>query len=189
MELLEAITTRRTIGKSTGDLPRETIVELIEAAVWAPNHKMTQPWRFSVVSGSAREELGGIWARAAVSSVALDQRDAFVAGETKKLQRAPYVIVVSVRTDDNPIVAEEDFAATAAAVQNLLLAAHAKGLAAAWKSGKICYSGEVKRYLGLDPADRIIALVYLGAVATEEPKLKPRDVESVISWIGDAVPA
>jgi nitroreductase len=189
MELLEAIKTRRTIGKSTGDVPRETIVELIEAAVWAPNHKMTQPWRFSVLSGGAREELGRVWANAAVASVPLDQRDAFVSGESKKLLRAPYVIVVSVRTDDNAIVAEEDLTATAAAVQNLLLAAHAKGLAAAWKSGKICYSGEVKRYLGLDPADRIIALVYLGAVAAEDPKLKPRDISSAIRWIGDPVPA
>jgi nitroreductase len=189
MELLEAITTRRTIGKSTGDVPRETIVELIEAAVWAPNHKMTQPWRFSVLSGNAREELGQTWANAAVSSVPLEQRETFIAGETKKLLRAPYVIVVSVRTDENPIMAEEDLTATAAAVQNLLLAAHAKGLAAAWKSGKICYSGEVKRYLGLDPADRIIALVYLGAVAAEEPVVKPRDVASAIRWIGNAVPA
>jgi nitroreductase len=189
MELLEAIMTRRTIGKSTGEIPRETIAELIEAAVWAPNHKMTQPWRFSVVSGDAREQLGRVWAQAAVSSVPLEQRETFLAGETKKLSRAPYVIVVSLRTDDNAIVAEEDLTATAAAVQNLLLAAHAKGLAAAWKSGKICYSGEVKRFLDLDPSDRIIALVYLGAVAMEEPKIKPRDVAGAIRWIGDAVPA
>jgi len=189
MELLEAIKTRRTIGKSTGELSREAIAELLEAAVWAPNHKMTQPWRFSVLSGDARAQLGQIWAKAAGSNVALEQRETYMAGEAKKLLRAPHVIVVSVRTDENPIMAEEDLTATAAAVQNLLLAAHAKGYAAAWKSGKICYSGEVKRFLGLDPADRIIALVYLGAVGTEEPQLKPRDITGAISWIGEAVPA
>jgi nitroreductase len=189
MELLEAIKTRRTIGKSEGDVPRETIVELIEAATWAPNHKMTQPWRFTVLTGNARNELGRVWAASAAASVPADQRDAFIAGESKKPLRSPVVVVVSVRTDANPIMAEEDLTATAAAVQNLLLAAHAKGLAAAWKSGKICYCPEVKQYLGLDPTDRIIALVYVGAVATEEPKLKPRDVNSVIAWLGDAVPA
>jgi nitroreductase len=189
MDVLEAIKTRRTIGKSEGEVPRETVVELIEAATWAPNHKMTQPWRFSVLTGSRREQLGQVWAQNAAASLPLEQRDAFIAGEAKKLLRAPTVIVVSVRTDANPIMAEEDLTATAAAVQNLLLAAHAKGLAAAWKSGKICYCPEVKHFLDLDPSDRIIALVYLGAVAIEEPKLKPRDVTSAIRWIGDAVPA
>jgi nitroreductase len=189
MELLEAIKTRRTIGKSEGDVPRETILELIEAATWAPNHKMTQPWRFTVLTGSARAELGRVWAESAGASVPADQRDAFIAGEAKKPLRSPVVVVVSLRTDPNPIMAEEDMTATAAAVQNLLLAAHAKGLAAGWKSGNICYSLEVKQFLGLDPTDRIIALVYLGATAAEEPKLKPRDVLSVIAWMGDAVPA
>jgi nitroreductase len=180
MELLEAIKTRRTIGKSEGDVPRETILELIEAATWAPNHKMTQPWRFTVLTGSARAELGRVWAESAGASVPADQREPL---------RSPVVVVVSLRTDPNPIMAEEDMTATAAAVQNLLLAAHAKGLAAGWKSGNICYSLEVKQFLGLDPTDRIIALVYLGATAAEEPKLKPRDVLSVIAWMGDAVPA
>ena len=107
MDLIEAIKTRRTIGKSEGDVPRETIAELVEAATWAPNHKMTQPWRFTVVTGAAREELGQIWARSASASVPPEQRDAFVAGEAKKPLRAPVLIVVSLRTDANPIVAEK----------------------------------------------------------------------------------
>jgi nitroreductase len=86
-------------------------------------------------------------------------------------------------------MAEEDFAATAAGVQNLLLAAHAKGLAAGWKSGKICWSDEVKRFLGLELSDKILGLIYIGKTATEAPKLKPRDVESAIRWMGEAVPA
>jgi nitroreductase len=189
MDVLEAIATRRTIGKSEGDVPHAVIAELIEAATWAPNHKMTQPWRFSVLTGDARAQLGNVWAQSAAANVPADQRDAFIAGESKKPLRAPVVIVVSVRTDPDPIMADEDFAATSAAVQNLLLAAHARGLAAGWKSGKICYCPEVKHFLGLDPADRIIALVYLGAVAKEEPPLKPRDPAGAIRWLGAAVPA
>ncbi len=189
MDIIEAIKTRRTIGKSEGDVPRETIVELIEAATWAPNHKLTQPWRFSVVTGSAREALGQVWAQNAAASVPAEQRDAFIAGEAKKPLRAPALIIVSVRTDPNPVTAEEDLTATAAAVQNLLLAAHAKGLAAAWKSGKIVYSDAVKRFLSLELADRIIAIVYLGAVAKEDAPVRERDVEGTIRWIGDPVPA
>jgi nitroreductase len=189
METLEAIKTRRTIGKSEGELPRETVMELVEAATWAPNHKMTQPWRFSVLTGAAREELGRVWAEAAAASVPAEQRDAFIAGESKKPLRSPTLIIVSVRTDPNPIMADEDLTATAAATQNLLLAAHAKGIAAGWKSGKICYCDEVKRFLELDLTDRIIAILYLGLTAKEEPMVKGRDAASAIRWIGEAVPA
>jgi nitroreductase len=186
METLEAIRTRRTVGKSSGEVSRETIRELIEAATWAPNHKLTQPWRFSVLTGAARERLGAVWGRAAAAKADPAVRAAVLEGESKKPLRAPALIIVSTRTDANPVTAEEDLTATAAAVQNLLLAAHANGLSAAWKTGKIVYSAEVKQFLGLDPSDRIIAVVYLGAVALEEPAPREREVAGSISWLDEA---
>jgi nitroreductase len=189
MDTMEAIRNRRTIGKSTGDVPRETIRELIEAATWAPNHKLTQPWRFVVLAGSARERLGEVWGNAAAAAADPAVRDAVREGEAKKLLRSPVVIVASTRTDENPVMAEEDLTATAAAVQNLLLAAHANGLSAAWKTGKIVYSDPVKAFLGLDPTDRIVAFVYLGAVAKEEPARRDRSVDGTITWMDEtAVP-
>jgi nitroreductase len=186
MDTIEAIRNRRTIGKSTGDVPREIIRELIEAATWAPNHKLTQPWRFVVLTGSARERLGEVWGQAAAATADPAVRDAVRAGEAKKPLRSPVLIVVSARTDPNPVTAEEDLTATAAAVQNLLLAAHAKGLSAAWKTGKIVYSSEVKAFLGLDPSDRVVAFVYLGAVAKEEAAPRDRSVENAITWMDEA---
>jgi len=186
METLEAIRTRRTVGKSTGDVPREMIAELVEAATWAPNHKLTQPWRFTVVTGAARERLGAVWAREAAATAEPAARAAVLEGEAKKPLRAPALIVVSTRTDANPVTAEEDLAATAAAVQNLLLAAHAKGLSAAWKTGKIVHNAEVKRFLGIEPSDRVIAVVYLGAVAKEETAARGRAVASTITWLDEA---
>jgi nitroreductase len=191
METFEAIRNRRTIGKSTGDVPRETIRELIEAATWAPNHKLTQPWKFAVLTGSARERLGSVWGKAAAAAVDANDiaRASIEEGEAKKLLRAPAVIVVSTRTDPDWVRAEEDLTATAAAVQNLLLAAHAKGLSAAWKTGKIVHSPEVKAFLGLDPDDKIVAVVYLGASATEDVAPRNRDVDTTITWMdGAAVP-
>ena len=186
MDTMEAIRSRRTIGKSTGDVPRETIRELIEAATWAPNHKLTQPWRFVVLTGSARERLGEVWGRVAAAKADAAARDAVREGEAKKPLRAPAVIVVSARTDSNPVTAEEDLAATAAAVQNLLLAAHAHGLSAAWKTGKIVYSSEVKAFLGLEPSDRIVAFVYLGAVSSEASTPRARFIDSTITWMDEA---
>lgn len=185
MNVMEAIRNRRTIGKSAGDIPRETIRELIEAAVWAPNHKLTQPWKFNVLTGAARERLGAVWGAAAAAkadpAAAASVRD----GEAKKPLRAPAIVVVSTRTDPNPMTAEEDLTATAAAVQNMLLAAHAKGLSAAWKTGKIVYSSEVKAFLGLDSSDRIVAFVYLGAEAREEPLPRDRDIDGTITWMDE----
>lgn len=187
MDTLEAIRTRRTIGKSTGEIPRETIAELIETATTAPNHKLTQPWRFAVVTGSARERLGEIWAREATADADPKVRDAMFEGEAKKPLRSPVLIVVAAHTDPNPVTAEEDIVATAAAVQNLLLAAHAKGLSGAWKTGKIVHSLGVKQFLGFDPSDRIIAVVYLGAEAKEDPGSRERRVASTINWLDESV--
>jgi nitroreductase len=186
METFEAIRNRRTIGKSAGDVPRETIRELIEAATWAPNHKLTQPWKFAVLTGAARERLGAVWGAAAAAKADPAVRASVEEGEAKKLSRAPVVIVVSTCTDPDWVRAEEDLTATAAAVQNLLLAAHAKGLSAAWKTGKIVHSPEVKAFLGLDPGDRIVAVVYLGATAKEDPVPRNRDVETRITWMDEA---
>jgi nitroreductase len=186
MDVLKAIRSRRTIGTLQGDVPADTIRELVEAATWAPNHKLTEPWRFTVLRGEARAELGKLWAPRAAEAIPADQREKFIEGEARKPLRAPVLIVVSTCVDENPVRAEEDFAATAAAVQNLLLAAHAKGLGAAWKTGKIVHDPEVKRFLGLDPADRIVAMVYLGTEPAEEPQARPRDVEGVIRWLGDS---
>ncbi|MGA2395246.1 MAG: nitroreductase [Candidatus Lustribacter sp.] len=185
MDTLEAIRTRRSVGLSQGDVSRETISELIETATLAPNHKLTQPWRFTVVKGAARERLGEVWAREAAAGVDPAKRAAVMEGEARKPLRAPVVIAVSTRTDPNPVTAEEDLTATAAAVQNLLLAAHAKGLSAAWKTGKITSSLEVKRFLGLEPSDRIIAMVYLGAEGKEQPGSRDRRVRSTITWLDE----
>ena len=182
---MEAIRTRRSVGLSTGDVSRETIKELIDTATMAPNHKLTQPWRFTVVKGAARERLGEVWAEDACVGIDPAKRQAMYDGEKKKPLRAPVLIVVSTRTDKNPVTAEEDLIATAAATQNLLLAAHAKGLSAAWKTGKITSSTPVKQFLGLDSSDRILAVVYLGAQGTEVPGSRERRVPSTITWFDD----
>jgi nitroreductase len=189
MDTLEAIRNRRTIGKSTGDVAPEQIRELIEAATWAPNHKLTQPWKFNVVTGAGREQLGAVWGAAASAHAESAVRDAIRDGEARKLLRSPAVIVVSTRTDPDWVRAEEDLTATAAGVQNMLLAAHARGLSAAWKTGKIVHNAEVKAFLGLDPTDKIVAFVYLGAHAGEDAARRNRDVDGVITWMdGAALP-
>lgn len=184
MDAILAIRTRRSVALAEGEVPRETIHELIELATSAPNHRLTEPWTFTIISGSERERLGRAWGELVAARVDPAQRDKTIEGEVKKVLRAPTLIIVSTRTDPEPVVAEEDFAATAAAIQNLLVAAHARGLAAMWRTGKMVHSAEVKTFLGLDPADRIVGTIYLGQTALAEGKPVARKVDAVMRWIG-----
>ena len=172
-----AIRERRTIGQfSDRPVTREQIERLLEAAVWAPNHRHTEPWRFHVVAGAAREEM------AEAVAATLDEGPARAA--RAKLTRSPAFIVVSqVRQEADPTLDLEDYAACACATQNLLLAAHAEGLAAKWSTGMLAQYPAVKEHLGLAAIDRIVAYVYLGEAAVESAPEAERQAPQV-EWRG-----
>lgn len=177
MDVLEAIQTRRSIGRLEGDVTDDDLRELIAAAICAPNHKLTEPWLFTVVRGEARVRLGQAWAAAvaAQSGLAGDEHAALLRREAKKPLRAPVLVVVSTRTNPDPVVALEDYAATAAAVQNFLLAAWARGYGAMWRTGEMAYHPAIKAHLELAPDDRIVAVIYLGRPAMKPPKAPARE--------------
>jgi nitroreductase len=185
MEVFDAIRSRRSVGRLDGDVDDAQIRELIELATWAPNHRLTEPWRFTVLRAAARERLGELWARAATADLPLngEAREAAMQREAGKTLRAPVLVVASTRTDADPVVAEEDFAATAAAVQNLLLGAAGRGLGAMWRTGDMAHNAAVKDFLKLEPSDRIVAFVYLGHTSAEIPPAKPRNVDGVTRWM------
>ncbi len=182
--MIEALRSRRSIGKLEGDVDQMQIRELIELAVAAPNHRLTEPWRFTILRGAARARLGRLWAEIVARDLPLsgEARAGVLQREAGKMLRAPVLIVASVRTDPDPITAAEDFAATAAAVENVLLGAAGFGLGAMWRTGAAAYAPEVKAFLELDPSDRIVAFVYLGRPAAEPSPPKPRDAEAVTRW-------
>lgn len=185
MDVPTAIRTRRSAGRLTGAVPAKTIETLIELATHAPNHHLTEPWRFTVLRSAQRDRLGRLWGAAWADEQRLagEDRERSIERDVAKLARAPDLVVVSVRTDDDPIVAEEDYAAAAAAVQNFLLAAQAMGLGATWRTGRMIRHPEVKRFLGLDPRDRIVATIYLGAQTMGEPPPRRRKNESIVQWM------
>ena len=161
MDVRDAIRARRSIGVLKQDAPsRAEIERMLELAVWAPNHRMTEPWRFHVISGDAREQLGATMASALKASGVTDSAE--LAAEADKPLRAPIIIVVSSKSDEDEMLAWENQWATAAAVQNLLLCAQDAGLATFWKTGATMYSRDVADYLGFDGGEKLIAAVYLG---------------------------
>lgn len=168
--VLSAIHGRRSIGRVSVDpVARELVEELLDAAVAAPNHKETNPWRFVVLAGDARGAVGEAHARA-VERMRDGLTSAGRAKEAALLDRAPVVIACCLIPGEDPVRAREDRDAVAAAVQNLLLAAHARGLGAIWRTGTMADEPEVCGELGLGPRDAVVGLVYLGRpLADGEP--------------------
>jgi nitroreductase len=160
--VLAAIHGRRSVGRvSPEPLERAVVEELLEAAVAAPNHQLTAPWRFVVLAGGARDEVGAAHARA-VARLRPDADGESLAREAGRLRRAPVVIAAAVAPGEDPVQAREDRDAVAAAVENLLLAAHARGLAAMWRTGAMAHEPEVREALGLSGREAIVGFVYLG---------------------------
>lgn len=134
-DLLAAIHARRSVGRVSPDpVARELVAELLDAAVAAPNHHLTVPWRFIVLAGDARRGVGEAHARAVARQKPGLPAEGY-AKEAARLERAPVVIACCVSPGEDPVAAREDRDAVAAAVQNLLLAAHGRGLAAMWRTG------------------------------------------------------
>jgi nitroreductase len=180
MDLIEAIATRRSKGKMMRDEapPRALVEKVLEAAVHAANHHDTQPWRFFVLSGEARDEFGDALASALREREAgLDaaKLDGLAIAEKAKPMRSPVLIVVGVQSQrDDAMERREDLQAASAAVQCMLLAADSLGLAAIWRTGDGAYDDRVKAYFGLRPEDQIAGIVYLGYPDTSLPPMAQR---------------
>jgi nitroreductase len=185
MSLLDAIASRRSLGRLRPDpIPRETVEELLAAAVSAPNHHLTAPWRFVVLAGDARREIGEAHARA-VARAKPDLPAVGLEKEAARLERAPVVVAAVVLGTDDPVRAREDRDAVAAAIQNMLLAAHGCGLGAMWRTGTMVDEPEVHEALGLGPGDAVVGFVYLGHPAGPPPARPPRPaVNQVAVWRG-----
>ena len=163
MEVFEAIHQRHTDGNVKQDaVPRALIEKLLAAAVQAPNHYKVRPWRFVVLTGNGLRRLGDVMA--ASSAERQPDLPPEVMEKTRALPfRAPLIIAVGVDEPGEAKVKQiENIAAVAAACQNLLLAAHAAGLAVKWRTGGWAVDAKVKEFLGFSADQHLIAFLYIG---------------------------
>ena len=153
MDLEEAIRTRRTHKAYGPDpVPRGELDDLLELARWAPNHDLTNPWRFRVVGPESLAKL----------------KEAAGPESAAKLDRAPTLVVASTKQNGDPVQDEEDLAATAAAIYIVLLAAHARGLAGYWRTPAVLRTPEGRAAVGVPEDERVLALVHLGQPRQEK---------------------
>ncbi|WP_445148099.1 nitroreductase family protein [Baekduia sp. Peel2402] len=169
MDLEEAIRTRRT-HKAYGSEPvdRGTLTELLDLGRWAPNHHLTNPWRFRVVGPDALQRL----------------KEAVGEEGASKLDRAPTLVAVSyVTTPGDPVIDEEDLLAAGAAAYAILLGAHARGLAAYWRTPAILRDAAGRAALSIPETERCIALLHLGP-PRQEPRVPERaPLDDVLTFL------
>jgi len=159
----ELIRTRRTHKAYAPEpVPPAVLDELFELARWAPNHHLTNPWRFRVLGPESLARL----------------RESAGEEAAAKLERAPTLVVVSAVESGDPVQDEEDYAAAAVAAYIVLLAAHDRGLAGYWRTPAVLRDAEGRAAVGLPDDERMIGLLHLGPRSQEkEPpeRLAPGD--------------
>jgi nitroreductase len=164
VEVEESIRSRRTIKAFEPEpVDRGTLEELLELARWAPNHNLTNPWRFRVLGPESLERLKRVAAEQAVAEAPAGADTEKVAGAAAtKLDRAPTLVVCSALQTGDLVQDEEDRYAAACAAYAVLLAAHARGLAGYWRTPAALRSAAGQRAVGLGEDERFIGLLHLG---------------------------
>ena len=168
-------------------VPKELVREILESAVHAPNHRITEPWRFHVFIGKGRGELARARAETArLQAEAEGESEEMAAGrisrERKKAFRAPVVIAVISEVGRDEVETLENYAACAAAVQNMQLTAHSLGLGAMWRTGHVAYHEHMREFFGLADGDHIVAYLHLGYPDMGERPRRRRPVDEKTTW-------
>jgi len=168
VQLEEAIRTRRT-HKAYGTEPvdRALLDELLDLARWAPNHHLTNPWRFRVVGPQTLDRL----------------KEAAGPEAAGKLDRAPTLVAVSVVQTGDAVSDEEDLCAAACAAYIVLLAAHGRGLAGYWRTPAVLRTPEGRAALGVGDDERAIALLHLGPARQEQRPPERAPAEDVVAYL------
>jgi nitroreductase len=154
MEVEQAIRDRRTHKAfRQRPVPRQAIDDLLELARWAPNHHLTNPWRFRVLGPVALERL----------------KEAAGAEAAPKLDRAPTLVVCSCVTSGDPVQDTEDLCATACAAYIVLLGAHARGLAGYWRTPAVLRTERGREAVAMAATERFVSLIHLGEPVQGRP--------------------
>ena len=178
MELAEAIFGRRTIKDFKPEpVPTDVLERALEAGVWAQNHRLTEPWRFTLLGPLSHERLAEAVALAqtSASGTAIDPagREKIAADARSKILSKPSIVAVSQRLGPDA-QRQEDYAAMACAIQNIQLFAWSEGVGMQWSSGKIIQLPQTYEVLGIDrEREEIVGLLFFGYPA-RVPAAQPR---------------
>lgn len=171
------IESRRTIHDFGPEVPpRKTILRAIDLARWAPNHLLTEPWRFYLLGKETAQAI----VRLNAEHVTRDKGEAAGRAKLERWGAIPGWLAVTCINSDEPIRAREDFAACCCAVQNLQLFLWSEGIGVKWTTGKVTREPEFYDLIWVDPAvETLVGLMWFGYPA-EIPQPQRKPVEQIL---------
>ena len=185
--IANVIKSRRSIKpvKMNGKkISNEQVTELLKLANWAPTHGRTEPWRFIVYSGDKVKEFCRQHAELYKTHIPPEKFEQ--ANYEKQLHNgdlASHVIIAIMQRGSSPkIPALEEIAATAIAIQNILLGATAAGIASFWSTGGMAHHPVMKHFLGLKEQDIVMSLLYLGYTDEKTEGKRQSEIEEKVIW-------
>ena len=177
--IIEVIEKRRNIKEFTEEkISEDSIKYLLNAAIWAPNHRKTEPWRFIVIPKNSKMRIKLAnhiydWNYKNASSKDENAKKEIAKKEKIKILNAPALIYVYYIEDSDPEVDKENYSAVSCAIQNLMLAAHEIGIGVGWSTGMVC-KAKVETLIGAEPDWEIAGALFLGKPKNQtEGKRKP----------------
>jgi nitroreductase len=182
-DLFDAIQRRRSHKRFLPtSVSRRELQVMFEAAVLAPNHKLTEPWGFVVMGDDTKRSYAGIRARTKVAddSAEAEEKRARIVEEVMDV---PVIVAVTMHVDEDPVRREEDHAATFMAVQNLLLAGTALGLATKINTGRIMDREDLRELVGVGADERVVALINVGVPAESRGQPKRTPAADKTTWL------
>lgn len=179
--LLALIRGRRSVFRFHPEpVPEALVIQALEAGVWAPNHKLTEPWRFTLLGPGTRAALAPRFAELAQRKLPADatpeRRAEALELSRRKWEGKPVVVAVSQVAEADDFRREEDYAAVACAIQNVQLAAWALGLGSQWSTSPIIRDAEAMKTAGIPGEERVVGLLFMGyPAAVPEARRRPLD--------------
>ncbi|MBD5772068.1 nitroreductase family protein [Marinomonas colpomeniae] len=185
-EFIEFMRNRVSQPSLEAPAPSQSDWELVlDAASRAADHGNLKPWRFRIYEGEGRAKLGQVyWHHALneVDSMPKSKEEGFI----KKAYRAPAILLVYARIQENPKVPSiEQVMAASAAAQQVLLGLNALGYGGMWRSGPACFTQKTKELLSLEENDQIIGLIYVGTPITAAKPILDTKLEEHLEWVRD----
>jgi len=190
-EITDVIRNRRTVlpeNYAARKVHREQLELILNNALWAPTHGMTQPWRFKVYMDDGLQRLQGFLPEMYKRTTAVDKfNQAKCDRMTLRLQKSTVVIAICMERDSTGKISEmEEIEAVACAVQNMMLTCTAYGLGSFWSTPKYLSHKDSHAFFGLSAADKCLGIFYIGYPEGEWPSSHRKPLEYVAEWITSA---
>ncbi|OGG45793.1 MAG: hypothetical protein A3F84_12405 [Candidatus Handelsmanbacteria bacterium RIFCSPLOWO2_12_FULL_64_10] len=187
MTLAEAILSRRTIFQfKPGPVPKAVIEKILSFGIWAPNHLLTEPWRFTVIGERTKRILADRYRQIQMDRTPahVDPENRAKIGEAghKKFMSKPTILAVSCLQEGDEQRRREDYAAACCAMQNVQLAAWDLGVGMQWSTGPITMERATYDLLGIDPEKEYLIGFYYVGYPDEVPKPRRKPFSEVVRW-------